>query len=103
MHSALRIPEIFLCILDHATTRQDDENLGDKPEKDNLKIQEKTALNLALTCKSFHSFALDRLWSTLFSMIPLLKTLPTTIWSLSRVKHWDGGKRHHFVSHRTPT
>ena len=34
-------------------------------------------LNAALTCKDFLNVALDALWEEMYSLVPLLKLLPT--------------------------
>ena len=36
-------------------------------------------LNLALTCKTFYELALNALWKTLPSLLPLFKVLPSLI------------------------
>jgi hypothetical protein len=96
MHNALLIPEIFLCILEYATIRETRNDAYDS-DAGNLQIQAKTALMIALTCKSFRDFAIDRMWATLSSMIPLLQTLPESIWTIKRVNYHAGGKIHFFV------
>ena len=45
-------------------------------EYDN-KIISQCLLNAALTCKDFLDVALDALWEKLYSLVPLLKLLPT--------------------------
>ena len=42
----------------------------------NDKINRRSLLNAALTCKDFLDVALDALWEELDSLVPLLKLLP---------------------------
>ena len=42
-----------------------------------------TAVCLACCCKSFEDPALDALWATQESLLPLLKSLPSDVWKES--------------------
>jgi hypothetical protein len=41
--------------------------------------------SLARTCRAFHEPALDILWNTLSSLVPLLKTFPPCLWNVAQV------------------
>jgi hypothetical protein len=77
MHQALHVPEILLEIFEYAT-------LPSYPNEP-LRLSQQTAYALALTCKTFLPFALDRQWRVIDSVVPLLKTLPTEVWNIVNV------------------
>lgn len=40
----------------------------------------RSVLNLALTCQSFRDISLSTLWTSMDSLVPLFKTLPSDTW-----------------------
>lgn len=103
MHKALLIQDIFHCILDFAISR-DTEVISYYPDGnpfdsalEDLEIDKRTALNIALTCKAFHPLAIGLLWRTLWSLDPLLQTLPEDIWKVRTTVYSRDQCKHDFV------
>jgi hypothetical protein len=81
MHRIFAISEILLLIIEYATA--DPEALLSKEvEPWGLCETRRTAFRLALTCKTFLPFALDRQWRNINSIHPLLGVLPADFWSV---------------------
>ncbi|KAF2664231.1 hypothetical protein BT63DRAFT_429754 [Microthyrium microscopicum] len=74
MHSALRIREIQLLIIDQIVGDAFETN-----EKLNLS-QHRTVLSFALCCNDFWRAALPTLWRTVPSLLSVIKTFPSTLW-----------------------
>jgi hypothetical protein len=68
MHKCLEIPEISGLIFDSL--------LNDAPSGESRR----TMLALALTCRGFEDIALDVLWHTQTSLVPLIKCTPSDLW-----------------------
>jgi hypothetical protein len=72
MHKCLETPDLLEMIC--------------KALKDDFGNHDKFALSsLARTCRAFHEPALDILWHTLSSIVPLLKTFPPCLWNVAQV------------------
>ena len=67
-HRCLEIPEILGLIFDSI--------LNDAPSGESRR----TVLALALTCHGFKDTALDVLWYTQTSLVPLIKCMPSDLW-----------------------
>lgn len=68
MHHCLEIPEILDLIFDSV--------LNDAPSGDSRR----TMLAVALTCHGFNGVALNVLWHTQTSLVPLIKCMPDDLW-----------------------
>lgn len=61
----------------------------------------KTLVALALSCRALSEPALDLIWSTLPSLVPLVRTLPSDLWQEVPAEY-DGGNGSVFVSGLAP-
>jgi hypothetical protein len=68
MHRCLEIPEILGLIFDSI--------LNDAPSGESRR----TVSALAVTCHGFKDIALDALWYTQTSLVPLIKCMPNDLW-----------------------
>uniref|UniRef100_A0A8H7Y8G1 Uncharacterized protein n=1 Tax=Psilocybe cubensis TaxID=181762 RepID=A0A8H7Y8G1_PSICU len=68
MHHCLQVTEILdLILTDLFESREGPHSRGD-------------LLSVGLTCQDFLEVALDILWGTQTSLVPLIKTLPCNLW-----------------------
>lgn len=80
MHRCLLLSDILYPIIQFI--QQDDELLEDGTCNDDPSpLGKQTLASLARTCRAFTSPALDMLWTRLDSLDPLIKLLPSRIWS----------------------
>jgi hypothetical protein len=73
MNYCLRIDEILRNIFEHVFE-------GGRAGRSSV-------ANLAITCQDFKAPALELLWSSQCSLLPLMKCLPTDVWSLRRLEN----------------
>ena len=71
MHHCFSIPEIVSIIC---------ENISDLPDIGGLSCELVDLAAFARTCRAVHEQALDRLWHTQTSIIPLLRCMPDDVW-----------------------
>lgn len=67
MHHALKVNDIVYEILQHVKSKSD-------------------LLNMAMTCSTFSSHALDMLWHQQDNLTPLVKCLPRDTWNVCRYR-----------------
>ena len=80
MHQCLEIPEI-LEIICKILKNDFDNNVN----RESLS----TLSSVARTCRCFHELALDILWHSLDSLVPLLKTFPRSLWNVAQVANGE--------------
>ncbi|PCH35683.1 hypothetical protein WOLCODRAFT_166413 [Wolfiporia cocos MD-104 SS10] len=80
--SPMSIPFICLQITEILENVIDLAMLGDSFRRTTAKEDRHTVLAIALTCRTFHEPALDRLWRTLFTFARLIRTLPQDSWAV---------------------
>lgn len=69
MHPCLNVQEILWIIFDSL--------LNDAPSRENTSA----LISLAITCHTFEHMALDILWRTQRNLVPLIKCMPTDLWT----------------------
>lgn len=71
MHRCLLVPEIVTIVCDR---------LSDPPLSSDLSSDLASLAAFARTCHAVHEKALDRLWLTQNTIIPLLRCMPADVW-----------------------